>query len=200
MKKVIVSFFFVSMLIVSMSMSAFAATTADGSKITGKISSIQAIQQKISNKIASADAKLQKLAGKQFKNPIRQKVNEDTQTLVTNKNANLTSVQQVNDLRLAIQEKLASIKQNGTTIPTGVLTQIKDNNSQIKSIMGAIKDSKGQVKSILKSNKNNLKNKDLQSIEDTFSHIYSIQNASGDQINQITGLLQNISDLLQTVQ
>jgi len=197
MKK-IVSFILVALLLCTVSTTTFAATTADtGNKLDQRIVELQGKQQKIIDKKAADDVKLGKLLAKQNLSSFKQIINDNLKTVITNKESNLTALEQFNQLRLSIAQSLQSIKDSGQKLSDDTKAQLKSYNAQIKEIASTIKDTKGQNKILTTQNKTNIKNKDEAAINDTFAQINSIQTARYDQIIKMNVILQQMSDLLK---
>jgi len=197
MKKIL-SFFLVAVLLCTVSTTTFAATTADtGNKLDQKIVELQGKQQKITDKKVAVEAKLGVLEAKQNLSPFKQIINDNLKTVITNKDSNLTALEQFNQLRLSVAQSLQSIKDSGQKLSDETKVQLKSYNAQIKEIASTIKDTKGQNKILATQNKTNIKNKDEAAISDTFAQINSLQTASYDQIIKINVILQQMSDLLK---
>ena len=196
MKKFL-SFFLVVAILCTVSTTTFAATTPDtGNKLEQKIAELQGKQQKIMDKKTAQEAKLAKLEAKQNLSPFKQIINEDLKTVITSQEANLTALEQFNQLRLSIAQSLQSIKSSGQKLSDETKSQLKNYNAQIKELAGTIKDTKGQNKILAQQNKTNIKNKDEAAINDTFEQINAIQTARYGQIIKINVILQQMKDLL----
>ena len=196
MKKFL-SFFLVALLLVTLSTTVFAGTTAGaGDKLDQKIAELQGKEQKIVDKKVAVTAKIGKLEAKQDLSPFKQNINEKLKTVMTNEESSLTALEQFNQLRMTIAQSLLSIKNSGQKLSDDTKTQLKGYNAQIKEIMSTIKDTKGQSKGLAAQNKTNIKNKDEAAINDTFAQINAIQNARYDQLIRINEILIQMNDLL----
>lgn len=200
MKKFL-SFFLVAAVVATVSTTTiettFAATTNTGNKFEQVITKLQANQQKLSHNKTAVEAKLEKLALKQNLNAFKQNLKENFQTVITNKETNLTALEQCNQLRITIAQTLESRKASGQKLSDDTKTQLKAYTAQIKDIINEINATKGQNKNLVEHNKTNIKNKDEAAINDTFEQIRTIQTARNDQIVKIIDILKQMNDLLK---
>lgn len=195
MKK-IVSILAVTIVLSTIGINAFAATT-NTSKIDDRIAKIQQQQQKIEQaeqnnqtKITSDTTKLPQL------NAFRQELMQDRINVLTNQDKNLQIRDESKTLRLSMENAIKALKESGSALPADTLAALKADNQQISQIWAAINATKGQIQAINEQNKTAVKNKDSATLAANFQKIYSIQTSRNQQLAQINSILQQMNSLL----
>lgn len=161
-----------------------------------RLSNLQQKEQRIEQTLTKNKANQAKLSKKEQFAALKQSMTQDKQAVLKNRGDNLDLRKQTNELRQTIAGDLKAIEQSGRTLPDDVQSQIKEDTAQIKDITASLKSTKGQIKDIMDELKGYKENKDYASIDAAFQKIAAIQETRRDQLTQINGLLQKMSDLL----
>jgi len=180
-----------------MSNAVFAATPGDGSKLDKRIETLQERQQKIEETKTRNQEKQSKLATKKEEfEGFKLDLAEHRQDVLKNRENNISVVEQNNQLRLTLAQKLKELKDSGSVIPEETTAQIKAYNAQIAELANSLKDTKGQIKDIVEEYKGFIKEKDYAAMDTAFAKIVSIQTNRLEILNQINSILQKMNNLL----
>lgn len=99
-------------------------------------------------------------------------------------------------LRTQIKLKLVEIKEDGTILEEGVLTEIKDLTATLKIKYTALKDTKGDIQALTEGIKALIEAKDWATLKTTYESILAIQENRNGLLTDINALLTQINDLL----
>lgn len=161
-----------------------------------RLSNLQQKEQHIEQMLAKNKENQAKLSKKEQFAALKQTMTQDKQAVAKSRGDNLDLRKQTNELRQTITNDLKAIEQSGGKLPDDVQSQLKDDTAQIKDMTASLKSTQGQIKDIMGELKGYKENKDYASIDAAFQKIAAIQETRHDQLTQINGLLQKMSDLL----
>jgi len=91
-----------------------------------------------------------------------------------------------------LQDKLATLKASTSKLTDDQKTSLKTLKSEVKSLRTEIRATEGQVKVILDTNKENIKNMDIATVQAAFNKVYDIQNLRHQKLQQINDTLNKM--------
>ncbi|MGB4440096.1 MAG: hypothetical protein WBJ13_12940 [Sedimentibacter sp.] len=153
MKKII-SLCMVMVLLGSMSITAFASTNNDGSKLDNRIESLEKKQQRIEELKTNNEDRLEKYE------TFKQSLIEEQQEILNNAEQNISISAQTNQLRIDLAKTLKEMGENGIELDEETNVQLKEYNAQVLELVKDLKDTKGQIKTIVEENKQYIKDRD----------------------------------------
>lgn len=196
MKKIMI-FLLVGIFTLVMSASAFAATPEDSGKLDKRIETLEQRLQRIEElKIHNQERQEQLASKKDEFEEFREALAEKRLEVMENRDANLTLLEQNNQLRLDLALTLEEVRDSGGTLPEETITQLKDYNAQIHELINSLKDTKGQIKQITEEYKDLIKEKDYAAMDTAFAKIVAIQTYRYDILVQINDILLDMNALL----
>ena len=196
MKKIMV-FLLVGIFTLVMSTSAFAATPEDSGKLDKRIETLEQRLQRIEELKINNQERQEQLASKKDEfEEFRKSLAEKRLEVMENRDANLTLLEQNNQLRLDLALTLEEVRDSGGTLPEETITQLKDYNAQIHELVNSLKDTKGQIKQITEEYKDLIKEKDYAAMDAAFAEIDAIQTYRYDILVQINDILLDMNALL----
>lgn len=183
----------------TMSLTAFAATDDDGDKLDKRIEMLVERQQSIAERVTKNEEKQTKLASlPEQQNEFRKSLIENRQSILDDKEENLSLVVQRNQLRLKLLQTLDTMKEDGLELSAEAITQLKEYKLQVRELTNALKDTKGQNKAIAAEKKVFIKDKDFAAMDTAFGQISATQAARHEMLIKINELLLKMNELVSS--
>ncbi len=180
-----------------MSTSAFAAASDDPGRLERRIETLDERQQRIEElKIRNQERQAELASKKDEFEAFRKDLAEKRLAALANREANITMIEQNNQLHLDLALKLKELKDSGSTLPDETIAQLKDYNAQIKELIDSLKESKGQIREVLDEYKELIKEKDYAAMDAAFAEITTIQSYRNDVLCQINTILVEMNSIL----
>lgn len=191
MKKILSSIVIVSMLVLSLSMTAF-AVESETQPTPGKwFTRLPQVQERIATRQAQIDEK------RQDASDFRAAVQEKRALVEVARDENKALLQTIRATRKDLAEIYADMKANGLTLNDSTLEQISSYRQEIRDIRNELMDSKGSIKDYIESNKESLKSLDYEVLESMYADIAQIQSWRNEQLNEINRILGEMLALVQ---
>ncbi|MGB4437648.1 MAG: hypothetical protein WBJ13_00160 [Sedimentibacter sp.] len=190
MKKII-SICMAIVLLGSVSITAFASTSNDSSKLDIRIESLEKKQQRIEELKTNNEEKMEKYEA------FKQSLTEEQQEILNNAEENISISAQTNQLRIDLAQTLNAMSKAGIELEEETNAQLKDYNAQVLKRVEDLKVTKGQIKAIVEENKEFIKERDYESMDTAYDEILSIQSYRYELIIKINELLKEMNALLE---
>lgn len=191
MKKLLSSIIIVSMLVLSLSMTAF-AVESETQPTPGKwFTRLPQVQERTATRQTQIERKRQDVSD--FKDAVQEK-----RALVeAARDENKALLQLVRTTRKDLAAIYADMKANGLTLDASTLEQISSYRQEIRDIRNALMNSKGSIRSYIESNRESLKSLDYEVLESMYADIARIQGWRNEQLNEINRILNEMLTLVQ---
>jgi peptidoglycan hydrolase CwlO-like protein len=191
MKRILSVIVIASMLVLSLSMTAFADETATLPTPDKGYMRYTQVQERIATRQAQIEQKRQEVS--EFKAAAQGK----SALVKAARDENKELFETITAIRKDLAKILADIKANNLTLDVSTLKQISNLRQQVRNIMDELLSSKGSIQSTIESNKESLKSMDYEVLESMYEDIIEIQSWRNEHLNEINRILNEILTKVQ---